>query len=86
MLLVSYSKEDKVALDINNEIGWKIKAEVLAAEKQIKVALLPASEKKPLVKQVGYSFNENGNLVAGTVETISTPNDGKKVSNKGHLL
>ncbi|XP_019861322.1 PREDICTED: uncharacterized protein LOC109589732 [Amphimedon queenslandica] len=78
--------EDKVALDISNEIGWKIKVEVLAAEKQIKVALLPASEQKPLIKQIGYSFNENGNLVAGTVKTIGTPNDGKKGEEKEYSV
>lgn len=66
-------------LDISNEIGWKIKAEVLAAEKQIKVTLLPASEQTPLVKQVGYDFSENGDLLAGTV-TIISPKSKDKVS------
>ena len=66
-----------MCLNIENEIGWHIKAEVLVKEQAIRVTLKPASNQTGLVKQVGYRFDKTDQLYAGDVECLSDPLAGK---------
>lgn len=60
-------------MEKENEIGWKMRAEVLVKEQVIRVSLKAASNESPLVKQVGYQFDKNGQLCAGVVKVLNDP-------------
>ena len=66
-----------MCLNIENEIGWHIRAEVLVKEQVIRVTLKPASNETGLVKQVGYRFDKTDQLHAGDIECLSDPLAGK---------